>query len=343
MRTCVIAAMAAVAALSGPDLAEARDRIVVGGSGTLAPYAEAVAAEFAKSGHPAPEHRPTEIGSDLQSLCAGVGSEFPDLAGTIAEMGDEDREYCRANGIDGLVEIEIGRGAIVVVGEGEYAAAFSTLTSRHLWLATAAQVPVNGTLVPNPYELWSEIAPSLPAAPIEILMPPDESSLEENFDELLVGPACESDPLVRTLDDGQQEEICDEHRQDDAVVEVANSAEIPEILDEVEHAVAIMPHQAYVTRTADGDNDDAMFPIDGVAPTPATVADGSYKGGRPVYLYVKTAHLNAVAGLKDYVVEFVSEKAIGENGYLAALGLVPLPEDARKAAQAAAAALAATN
>lgn len=342
MRELVLAATVSFAVTALTSTAEARDQIVASGSVTAASYAEAVAAEFAKAGHPTPEYRSVDTGGDVGPLCGGVGSEFPDVAVTAQRVKDGEAAECRENGVERLAEIRFGMDALVVVAEGELVEHMGNLTSRHLWLATGAQVPVNGVLAANPYKLWSDIDPSLPANTIEILMPPDESGLEEVFD-AMIEPICQSDPLVQVLGDAQKQEICGSHREDEAIVPVADSAEMPEILDEIDHAVAIMSHQAFVSADNDGDDDDAAFRIDGVAPMPETIVNGSYKGAYPLYLYVKAAHLGQVPGLKDFVAEFVSEKAIGENGYLVQVGLVPLSAEECRAAQAAAAALAATN
>ena len=336
-----LTASAAVVAFAGA--AAARDQIVSSGSVTAAPYVQAVATEFAKAGHPEPEYRPIEVGGDLQGLCGGIGAEFPDIAVTGVPAADATAAECRENGVGTLAEIRIGMDAMVVVSEGELVNEIRGLTARHIWLATSAKVPVNGVLAANPYKLWSEIDPSLPAERIEVLMPPDESGLEEVFD-AMIQPVCESEPLIRALDEEQQEEICEEHREDGAIVPVADVAEVPDLLDELDHAMAITSHQAFVAGSGDDDDeDDAMFPIDGVAPSPETIADGSYKGAHPVLLYVKSEHLGMVAGLRDFAIEFTSEKAIGEDGYLVSLGLVPLSAEDRDAARAAAAALATTN
>lgn len=339
MSRLAIALTASAALLTFAGAAAARDQIVSSGSVTAAPYAQAVAAEFAKAGHPEPEYRPIEVGGDLQGLCSGIGTEFPDIAVTGVPADDETAADCRENGVGTLAEIKIGMDALVVTGEREHVAEMSNLTPRHLWLATAARVPVNGVLAANPYKLWSDIDPLMPAEPIEILMPPDESGLEEVFD-AMVHPVCEAEPLIRALDEEQRNEVCEEHREDDGIVPVANAAEIPELLDELEHATAVMSRQAFVTGA---DEDDAMFTIDGVAPSAETIADGSYKGAHPVLLYVKSEHLASVSSLRDFAIEFTSEKAIGEDGYLVSLGLVPLPAEEREAARTAAAALAATN
>ena len=78
--------------------------------------------------------------------------------------------------------------------------------------------------------------------------------------------------------------------------------------------------------------------VDGQAPTFDAIASGSYPLARPLFFYVKKAHVDAIPGIRGYVAEFTSDKAMGDDGYLAAKGLVPLPSSqiavVRKAAQA---------
>ena len=65
-------------------------------------------------------------------------------------------------------------------------------------------------------------------------------------------------------------------------------------------------------------------------PTFETIADGTYPVSRPLYFYVKNAHVGVIPGIKEFVAEFTSEKAMGADGYLADKGLIPLPDDERK-------------
>jgi phosphate transport system substrate-binding protein len=64
--------------------------------------------------------------------------------------------------------------------------------------------------------------------------------------------------------------------------------------------------------------------IDGDQPTYESIANGNYKGSRILYFYMKKAHLGLVPGMIEYVTEFTSNQAIGEDGYLLDKGLVAL-------------------
>ncbi len=71
--------------------------------------------------------------------------------------------------------------------------------------------------------------------------------------------------------------------------------------------------------------------VEGVKPTFEAIADGSYKVSRSLYFYVKKAHVGVIPGIQEYVAEFTSEKAAGDEGYLADKGLIPLPPADRNA------------
>ncbi len=65
--------------------------------------------------------------------------------------------------------------------------------------------------------------------------------------------------------------------------------------------------------------------VDGVEPTFESIADGNYPVSRPLYFYVKKAHVGVIPGIKQFIAEFTSDKAWGPEGYLADKGLIPCP------------------
>jgi phosphate transport system substrate-binding protein len=68
-----------------------------------------------------------------------------------------------------------------------------------------------------------------------------------------------------------------------------------------------------------------------VQPTFDAIADGKYPVSRPLFFYVKKAHVDVIPGMKEYLAEFTSEKAWGPDGYLAEKGMIPMPDAERKA------------
>src|SRR5690606_31081372 len=83
----------------------------------------------------------------------------------------------------------------------------------HVFLAQAAQVPVDGEMVDNPYTSWSEIDPSLPDQPIALAIPASNHGTREVFEERVVLPGCEAAGV-------EDEAACLANRQD-VVVEIA--------------------------------------------------------------------------------------------------------------------------
>ncbi|MBL0930797.1 MAG: phosphate ABC transporter substrate-binding protein, partial [Alphaproteobacteria bacterium] len=71
--------------------------------------------------------------------------------------------------------------------------------------------------------------------------------------------------------------------------------------------------------------------VDGVAPTFENIADGKYPVSRSMYIYVKKAHVGVIPGLREFVTEYASERAVGQRGYLASRGLITLPPADRDA------------
>ncbi len=63
--------------------------------------------------------------------------------------------------------------------------------------------------------------------------------------------------------------------------------------------------------------------VDGVIPTYETVSSGKYPASRPLFIYVKKQHVGVIPGINEFVAEYTSDKALGEEGYLADKGLIP--------------------
>ena len=66
--------------------------------------------------------------------------------------------------------------------------------------------------------------------------------------------------------------------------------------------------------------------VGGVTASLETIASGKYPVSRPLFIYVKRAHLHEIPGLAEYVAEYLSERSAGADGYLADKGLIPLPK-----------------
>ena len=76
--------------------------------------------------------------------------------------------------------------------------------------------------------------------------------------------------------------------------------------------------------------------INGVQPSLEGIQDYSYPIARPLFFYVKKAHIGVIPGMEEDLKEFTSKKAMGNRGYLAKIGLVPLASDKYKVTRTAA-------
>ena len=74
--------------------------------------------------------------------------------------------------------------------------------------------------------------------------------------------------------------------------------------------------------------------INGVAPDFDSIADGKYPVSRPLYFYVKKAHVGRFPASASTSRSSRATRAVGEFGYLADSGLIPLADDERAAVQA---------
>ena len=66
--------------------------------------------------------------------------------------------------------------------------------------------------------------------------------------------------------------------------------------------------------------------ISGVEPKPETIASGEYPVSRPLFFYIKKAHVGAIPGLQEFADFFVSNEIAGPDGPLAQYGLVSDPD-----------------
>jgi phosphate transport system permease protein len=317
----VFGAVLALGALL-PQVAAAREQLHIVGSSTVYPFATAVAEHFAQSGFKAPVVEATGTGGGLKLFCGGVGEGFPDIANASRPIKEGEVATCKQNGVTDIVEVEIGYDGIVLAS-GKSAAP-RALTVRDLYLALAKEVPVNGVLLANPYQLWSEVNPSLPAQKIEVLGPPPTSGTRDAFLELVMDKACHTFPEIAALtDDKVKKAKCQTLREDGAYIDAGeNDNLIVQKLAGNPDAFGILGYSFLA------DNQDMLqgSAMDGVVPTEENIINGSYEVARKLYLYVKKQHSDVVPGLAEFVAEFMSEKASGAQGYLTDKGMVPMPE-----------------
>ena len=321
----------AVAALAGlvmaaPAIAEARDQIRIVGSSTVFPFSTAVAEAFGRStSFKTPVVESTGSGGGMKLFCAGVGTEHPDITNASRRMKKSEFETCTKNGIT-VTEVKVGFDGIVLANSKD--AKPLSLTKKEIFLALAKTVPVNGKLVANPYKMWSDIDPSLPKVKIEVLGPPPTSGTRDAFVELVMDEAAEEFPEIKALDKDAFKVAAQSMREDGAFVEAGeNDNLIVQKLEANPDAVGIFGF-SFLDQNADKLQGST---VDGVAPEFENIASGKYGVSRSLYFYVKQEHVGTIPGIKEYVAEFTSEKAWGNDGYLVEKGLIPLPAADRKA------------
>jgi len=302
------------------------------GSSTVYPYAQAVSEEFANTTEfPAPVLESTGSGGGLQIFCQGVGVDHPDITNASRAIKDSEKELCAENGVDSITEVQIGSDglSIAVAREG---VAFDA-TKTEIYQALAAQVPVDGELVDNPYTRWNEINPDLPDVEITVYGPPPTSGTRDAFVELAMVAGCMDMPYWQEQGEDAAEEGCAAMRQDGPFIEAGeNDNLIVQRLEADPNAYGIFGYSFLF------ENQDRLkaVAVEGIEPSAETIESGEYGISRPLFFYIKNAHRDVIPGMNEYISEFVSEEAFGPGGYLSERGLVPLGDTRREAVREAA-------
>jgi phosphate transport system substrate-binding protein len=330
-RTFLVASTATLALAAAITSAAARDQIRIVGSSTVFPYSQAVAEEFAtKTGSAAPVLESTGTGGGFKAFCGGVGADFADITGASRAIKSSEVELCNSNGVTDITEALIGYdGLSIAVSQANQTD--WNLTKQQIFTALAAELPDGkGGFVANPNKKWSDVDPSLPETAIVVFGPPPTSGTRDAFVELVLHEGCNGLPGMADLqksDDKKWQEVCSRMRQDGPFVEAGeNDNLIVQRLASDPNSVGIFGYSFLY------ENGDSLkgIEIEGVAPSFETIADGSYPVARPLYFYVKNAHRDVIPGMKEFLEEYMSEAALGSDGYLAERGLTPLADDKRE-------------
>jgi len=326
-RTIILAAV--TTAIAGP--VQARDYISIVGSSTVYPFATVVAEQFGKTTEfKTPKIESTGSGGGLKLFCAGVGVEHPDVTNASRRIKASEVEKCASNGVKEIIEVKIGYDGIVFANSRKSDPV--RITREQIFLALARDVPdPNGgeTLVPNPYTKWSEIDPSLPDVKIEVLGPPPTSGTRDAFAELGLEGGCKAIDWIRamkTSDRKKYRATCHTVREDGGYVEAGeNDNLIVQKLDANPAAFGVFGY-SFLDQNSDRIQGSV---VDGVEPTFENIAAQDYPVSRALYFYVKKAHVGAIPGIEEFLAEFTSDRAGGEDGYLADKGMIPMPDDER--------------
>lgn len=317
-----------------PAAAQSRDRVRIVGSSTVFPYSQAVAEQYVGFTHArAPVVEATGTGGGLKIFCGGLGLAFPDITGASRRITEAEYRDCASNGVTDMTEARFGEDGLSLAQS--LAGPPFAVGSLDLFRALAAEVPVGGALVANPYRRWREIDPRLPDMPIQVFGPAPTSGSRDIFVALVMRPACASFPEFAALAPEAREIACGRLRQDGPYIETGeNDSTVIHRLAADPEALGIFGFSFIF------ENRDILraLAIDGVAPSVETLSEGTYRLTRPLFLYVKNPHRAVVPGMEELLRAYLSEEAIGPDGYLAERGLVPLPAAERAAARATVAA-----
>ena len=310
----------------------ARDYISAVGSSTVYPFATAAGEKFAEAtGNKVPKIDSTGTGGGFERFCQGVGGDTPDIANASRRIKKKEFDSCAANGVKDIVEIQIGIDGIAL-GEAARGPGFR-LTEEDVYKALAA----NPYGKPNTAKTWKDVNPALPAVGISVFGPPSTSGTYDAFKELIMGKGCDADPAMKALKDSDKdkhEAVCTGLRGAPFYVEQGENDNL--IISKLDKNPSSLGIFGFSYLDANKDKIKAV-PVQGVSPTYATIADGSYPGSRPLFVYVKKAHVGVIPGLAEYVAEIL--KGGAEGGYLAPKGLIVSPKAVADAANAAAKAM----
>lgn len=319
------------ASLTVAQVALARDYISVVGSSTVYPFATVVAERLGKTaGVPTPTVESTGTGGGMKLFCEGVGSSTADITNASRRIKASEFEMCQKNGVTDVIEVLIGYDGIVLANSN--ASDRLDLSRKDIFLALAKEVPNpdgSETLVENPYKTWQDVNPALPAKKIEVLGPPPTSGTRDAFAELALEGGCKAFPFIKAMkktDKSKYKAICHTIREDGAYVEAGENDNL--IVKKLEKNPNSFGVFGYSFLDQNSDKVQGSL-IEGFEPTFESIADKSYSVSRPLYFYVKKAHVGVVPGIQDYINEFTSNKAWGEDGYLAEKGMIPLGDDLR--------------
>ena len=322
-------AAAAVSVVAAAGAASARDQVKVAGSSTVLPYANIVAEEYGKTftgkfKTPIVESGGSSAG--LKLFCQGVGAETIDVANASRKIRAKEVKACGEAGVKDIIEISFGYDGIVFATDVNGPS--WKLTPKDVYLGLAKQVPVDGKMVDNPNKTWKDVNDAFPAWEIVAYIPGEKHGTREVFEDKLLEVGCEEVGAKKIMMDGGMKKkaagkACIAVRKDGGTVDIdGDYTETLGRLQSNKTGVGVFGLSFYENNT----DKLKVATINGITPSVETISTGKYPVSRPLYFYVKKAHIGVIPGLKEYMEFFTSEKMIGEDGPLAAYGLVPMPK-----------------
>ena len=321
------ASVLAITAVSA-SVAAARDNVQVAGSSTVLPYASIVAEAFGENFEfPTPVVESGGSSAGLKRFCEGVGENTIDVANASRKIRDKEIKACAEAGVTDIIEVRIGYDGIVFASQLN-GPDYTEFTEADIFNALAPRVLVNGQLVDNPNTKWSDFNADLPEADILAFVPGTKHGTREVFEEKVIAKGCEDTGAFQAMIDGgmsedDAEDACLAVRTDGRSVDIdGDYTETLARIDSNPNGIGVFGLAFYENNT----DKLKVATMSGVEPTTESIAAGEYPVSRPLFFYVKKAHIGVIPGLKEYAEFFVSDDIAGPDGPLAEYGLVSDPE-----------------
>lgn len=329
MKQSIFALAAAALALAGCQdtgaggAAGARSQVRIVGSSTVYPFTTAVAERFAQANpkFSAPIVEATGTGAGMELFCKGVGAQHPDVSNASRRIKASELEDCHANGVNKVVEVQVGiDGLVFIQAKGTQPI---PLTLEDIYEAIAA----NPYGEPNTAKTWKDVNPELPATPIKVYGPPPTSGTRDALAEMILEKGCTTNPEMKALKDSDEDRyksVCTKIREDGVYVETGENDNL--LVQKVAANPGSVGIMGYSFLDENADKVQGLS-LGGVMPTYETISSFEYPGARPLYIYVKGEHVDVIPGLREFLAEYA--RAWGDDGYLVERGLIASPADAQ--------------
>ncbi|MCY4306065.1 MAG: substrate-binding domain-containing protein [Aestuariivita sp.] len=311
--------------------ATARDNVQVAGSSTVLPYASIVAEVFGENfDFPTPVVESGGSSAGLKRFCEGVGVNTIDIANASRAIRSKEIKACAANGVTDIIEVRIGYDGIVFASQID-GPSLTAFTPSDIFNALAPMVMVDGQLVDNPHQQWSDFNRNLPTADILAFIPGTKHGTREVFEEKVIAIGCEATGAFKAMmksgmSEEDAEDACLEVRTDGKSVDIdGDYTETLARIDANSNGIGVFGLAFYENNT----DKLKVATMSGVIPSTETISTGTYPVSRPLFFYIKKAHIGVIPGLQEYANFFISDEIAGPTGPLAQYGLVSDPELAK--------------
>lgn len=303
--------LSTVTAVALSTAAYARDNIQIAGSSTVLPYASIVAEAFGEnSDYPTPVVESGGSSSGLKRFCEGIGVNTIDIANASRSIREKEVAECARNGVSEITEVRIGYDGIVFASDID---GFNfQFTPKDIYLA----LNENSTAV-----TWNEVNPDFPEQQILMFIPGTKHGTREVFEEKVLLEGCEE--VNGPVETDEQESACMSVRTDGVSIDIdGDYTETLARIDSNKDGIGVFGLAFYENNT----DKLQVATMNDVLPSAETISTGEYPVSRPLFFYIKNAHLGTVPGLGLFAQFFMDNAVAGPNGPLAQYGLVSDPK-----------------